>query len=146
MKQNRLTGLIGIGLLFLGCVLPFFFVSGLGIQKSNYFLMTIDSWIILLFIPSVINVVIPNLINRTIAGSIGVVGIFIYLYRFTTLASNTLIVTYEPQVGSYMLMGGFILLIMTWMVTMILSIRVYFRQQEVLMHVLSTKMWMALLR
>jgi len=113
MKQNRSIGLIGIGLLFLGCVLPFFFVSGLGIQKSNYFLMTIDSWIILLFIPNVINVVIPNLINRTISGSIGVVGIFIYLYRFLTLASHRLIVKYEPQVGSYMLMGGFILLMIS---------------------------------
>jgi hypothetical protein len=111
MKTSRLLGIFGIGLIILGCFTPFMYVTAFGINKSNYFLNTVDAQILLLFILSFINVLKPKPISGYFTIPLTLAGFIYYIYRFTTLSFSGL--PYEPEAGSIILIAGFGLMVIS---------------------------------
>ena len=110
MKIFRVLGIIGIGCIVLGCITPYMYVSALGLNKSNYFLLTVDKWKILLLIPSVINVIKPKAIGKAITIGTSATGFLLYFFGFIQSVTHKYF-SYDPEIGSLLLIAGFGLMV-----------------------------------
>ena len=99
-------GIFGIGLVIFGCITPYMYVSALGVNKSNYFINTVDNWMLLFLIPSVLNVIKPKLIGKYIAIGTSLAGLLIFFFKFIELTTNNFF-PYDPEIGSFLLLAGF---------------------------------------